>query len=167
MPRYGMVCFSFALRAEDEEPNPCNIRLAKVAERIVDELGGEEVVVVAQWEIARQLRADGYVVAKSVELPADGSYLGSEDVWEDAKDVFKYYDIEKSICPVANPFLHLTKVKKMIVADGWWIIDRKIGRIGFDKLSTQWWTRGPLRLLLYAVLQKLTGLRGHHGHQKA
>jgi hypothetical protein len=48
----GLVVFSFALRAAVEEPNPCNVRLANVVRRIVKR-EVDQVVVVAQWEVAR------------------------------------------------------------------------------------------------------------------
>jgi hypothetical protein len=152
----GLVVFSFALR--HQEPSPCNIRLAKSVERIA---ATEQLTIAAQWEVARALRADGFTVTISVEPPADGSYLGSEEVWEEAKALFDTLGITEVI-PVANPFLHLWKVRKLIEDDGFTVINKRVGWIGFDSSpqNIQWWCRGPLRLTLYAIRQKLSSARG-------
>lgn len=156
--KIGLVAFSFALRDVDREPNPCNIRLAKAVERIIQS-EYREVVAITQWEITRQLKRDGCMVAHSVELRKDGKYLDSEGVWEEAKEIFRRMGITEVI-PVAQPFLQMIKIKAMIQADGFEVIDREIGRIGFDKESNQPWTRGPIQLFVYALRQKLTGSRG-------
>jgi hypothetical protein len=159
----GIVVFSFALRQEDQEPNPCNIRLARVVEHISSN-ANDGVAIVSQWEVSRQLRTDGYELCHSVELRDDGTYLDSEAVWNDAKAVFTKLGITEVI-PVAQPFLQLRKVKQMIAADSFTVVDMSIGHIGFDKLSTQPWTRSRMRLLIYAIKQVLTGARGHNGKQ--
>lgn len=157
----GMVAFSFALR--EHEPNPCNIRLAKAVERIVD--GEHTKTVVAQWEVALQLATDRYPVALTVD-PSGVGYLDSEGVWEAAKEYFLKHGIT-TVIPVAQPFLQMAKVKQMIRRDGFEVIRRPVGWVGFDNMSTQPWTRGPLRLLAYAVKQKLTGSKGFAGRQNA
>lgn len=161
----GIVVFSFALREESQEPNPCNVRLAQETERISSTVIGDAVIV-SQWEVSRKLRTDGYEPSYSVELRTDGTYLDSEGVWNDAKAVFTKMGITEVI-PVAQPFLQMRKVRQMIAADGFTVVQMPIGRIGFDKLSTQPWTRSRMRLLFYAVKQVLTGARGHNGKQTA
>lgn len=156
----GLVAFSFALR--EHEPNPCNIRLAKAVMGIVAEK--PTVAIVAQWEVARQLERDHYSVALTVEPPSDGSYLDSEGVWEAAKVLFEQAGVTQVI-PVAQPFLQMAKVKQMIRRDGYEVVSRRMGWIGFDSKSKQPWTRSPLRLLAYAIKQKLTGSRGFGGRQ--
>ncbi len=153
----GLVAFSFALRAIEQEPNPCNRRLAQSVMNIVA-TEKDEVVVVSQWEISRQLRAHGQRPAGSVELRPDG-YLDSDMVWGSARKVFEQLGI-REVIPVAQPVLQMTKVKRLIKSDGFVVLERPVGTIGFDGESTQWWTRGPLRLLLYAMLQELTRWRG-------
>jgi hypothetical protein len=163
----GLVVFSFALRADALEPNPCNVRLAKAVERIVAE-EDDDVVIVAQWEVARQLRRDNLHPAHAVELRLNGDYLGSEQVWEEAKTLFKELGISE-IIPVGNPFLHMYKLQRMLAADGYTVIKRPIGWIGFDPSpeNTQWWCKGPVRLVIYAVLQKLFAQHGYGGKQQA
>jgi hypothetical protein len=95
-----------------------------------------------------------------VELRPDGSYLDSDIVWGTARRVFEQHGISEVI-PVAQPFLQMTKVRQLIKSDGFVVLDRPVGTVGFDRQSTQWWTRGPLRLLWYAILQQFTGRRGN------
>jgi hypothetical protein len=162
---YGIVAFSFALRTVEEEPNPCNIRIAEEVERLsteeLDRIGASIPVVVAQWEVARKLKQDGYKVDHVVERNPDGTYLDSEGVWEQAKQVFEERGI-RVVIPVAQPFLQMTKIKRMIKDDGFVVADRKIKWIGFDNdpRNTQPWTKGPISLLVYAVRQVLSGSRG-------
>jgi hypothetical protein len=143
----GLIAYSFALT--EHEPNRCNRRLAEAVRRIVKEEDGE-VVVVAQWEITRALRPDEY--ALSVELPADGSYLGSEEVTEAAARLFREKGI-KEVIPVAQPFLQLSKCKKLIKAAGFRVVKRDVGKIGFEPGSLQWWTRSKAALFVYALMQ--------------
>lgn len=161
----GLVAFAFALRREDQEPNPCNVRIAEAVERIVAS-ESEPVVVVAQWEPARKLRQDGCEPAHVVELRADGSYLDSQGVWDEAKRVFEAQGITEVI-PVAQPFLQSHAIQQMIKADGYKVVKRPVGWIGFDDnpANTQPWTRSPWALLKYAVKVKLGGARGHNGRQ--
>jgi hypothetical protein len=143
----GLVVFSFALR--EEEPSPCNVRLAEATERILakaKQLG--DVLVVAQWEVAKKLEQDGVGVDLVVLPNTDASYLDTKDVWDQAQNLFQRRGVVTVIL-VAQPFLHLSKVKQLIHADNY-VVDVTylglIGRIGFDKESLQSWTRGPVRL---------------------
>jgi hypothetical protein len=152
----GLVVFSFALRGENREPNPCNVRLAAAVEHIIRH-ENDRVLVVAQWEVARAL--PGWIcVTQVVEPYTDGSYLDSEGVWTKAAEAFEAAGVEVVI-PVAQPFLHLTKIKQLVRQSGFKLDKRHIGWIGFDKQSLQWWTRGPVRTLVYALLQSVTGYR--------
>lgn len=151
----GLVAFSFALRKN--EPNPCNVRLAQATEVIVKK-EGNDVIVVAQWEIARALKSvsSPYVIEKH---RTEGEYLGSEEIWLQAVEVFKKHGVTEVIV-VANPFLHLTKCRMLVKKSGFIPLKRKVGWIGFDRASLQWYARGPLRALLYAILQQFTGWHG-------
>lgn len=157
----GLVVFSFALCKK--EPSKCNIRLAKTVERIIAE-ENYPLIIVSQWEVARQLTTDGVCVDHIVELRPDKSFLGSEQVWQEAMELFRNKQITEVI-PVAHTFLHMVKIKYLIRTSGFKVINRKIDWIGFDKNSTQWWTRGPISLLLYSIFQ-IFGLHGHFGKQK-
>lgn len=168
----GVVVFSFALRLSEQEPNPCNIRLAKAAEQIIRDIrvAGDEPILISQWEGVKQLEADGYVPVHVVQLRADGSYLDSKAVWEEARQVlWEQYDVV-NIVVVAQPFLQLRSVQKMIKQADFTVIKSKIPWIGFDNtwINTQPWTKSALALLMYAVKLKLgIGMHGHAGQQDA
>jgi hypothetical protein len=160
----GLAVFSFALRNESLEPNPCNIRLGNEVAKILRV--ERDVLVASQWEVARWLEAIGITPDVVSELRPEGEYLDSQGVWDDAKKAFEAKGITEVI-PVAQPFLQLGSVKKMIRSDGFSIIKHKVGKIGFDndEENTQPWTRSSTALLSYAVRVKLGGLHGHQGHQ--
>jgi hypothetical protein len=137
----GMVIFSSARREDAPELNHSNIRLGKSAEAILD-AERSRVVIVAQWEVAQQLRSDNYRVDHVVELPQDGSHLDNKDVWEIAKQLFRQQNVTKVI-PIAPPLLQMHLVCRAIKQAGFEIDKRPIGKIGFSKnpLKTQRWTR--------------------------
>ena len=147
----GMLVCSFALR--DEEPSPCNFRLAEAVERIV-EATPEKMIIVSQWEVAKKLLADGVKLCHVVEPLEDGSYLDTTRVWAEARPIFVAQGVEELII-VANPFIHGFYIERMVQKDGFRLdgqYNNLIGKIGFDRESKQWWTRGPFRLLLYLAL---------------
>lgn len=145
----GLVAFSFAHR-KNGEPNPCNVRLAEEVNRI-DKKTDDQVVVVCQWEVAKALQWSPDVI---VHPHPDGSYLSSEDVMEKAASVFLQHNV-RHVIPVANPFLHLLQCKKLIEDAGFQVQEMPIQKVGFDKQSDQWWTRDPVRLMAYGVLNVL------------
>ena len=110
-----------------------------------------------KWQVVfrRGIKVDRRVIHHS----RPGAYLDSEEVMAQASLVFTARDVLKVI-PVANPFLHLAKCRQLVAKAGFTPVRRKIGWIGFCPESIQWWTRGPIRLLAYAVIQKLFGRRG-------
>lgn len=154
--KIGLVAFSFAIGKA--EPNPCNQRIARAVERIyANEL--DQVVVVSQWEVTRALTSNGRVkVARSVELLPSGD-LGSEEVMQQAGDLFLKEGITDVIV-VAQPFLRLWKCRRLARQMGFNVLKRRVGWIGFYRRSLQWWTRDPFRLVLYSVLQLALGRRG-------
>lgn len=158
MPDVAIVAFSFGQRAPDEEPGPCNTRLARLTRQLLEQATAP-VVVVAQWEVARGLpaAADPHIVAPR----PDGHYLDTESVWATAVPVLRRHGVRRVIA-VAQPLLHRAKAHKLIRRDGFEPVRRPIGWIGFDssRRNTQWWTRGPVRLVLYALLQAVTGRAG-------
>lgn len=154
----GMIVFSFALR--DKEPNPCNVRLAKAAKRILDK-SGEPVMIVARRATALALQKIG-VPAVHVIQKRPG-YEGSEGMVQQAALVFWIKGV-KEVIPVAQPFLQLTKCIQLVRRGGFktpsfWELCRLIGWIGFDPESKQPWTRGPARLAFYAIRQIFLGYK--------
>jgi hypothetical protein len=153
----GIVSFSFGLRRPDEEPGPCNARLASATRRVLGETG--PAVLVSQWEVARALPAG--LPAHVVEQPAGGPYLDTERVWSAAAPLLRDAGVTRVVA-VAQPLLHRAKAHRLVRRDGFEPVRARVGWIGFDSSvrNTQWWTRGPLRLLLYALLQSSTGRAG-------
>jgi hypothetical protein len=164
-PKVGIIGFAFGLRAE--EPNPSNIALAKKVHQVVvdAEKFGSVPIVVTQWEITKALdELFGYEVDLSVELRADGTYLDSKGVWEDAKAEFVREGVTQVIV-VAQPFLHLPSLKKMVKDDGYEVFVYKIGEIPFDNsdLNTQPWSRSKTALAVYAA-KSLLGMKHGRWH---
>jgi hypothetical protein len=161
--KIGVIALSFAKYSEKKEPNPVNIKLANVVESIVDDIEafGDDTFVVAQWEIARQLEWDNRPAQLVVTLwdasIKDGGrrYLDSADVVRKAFTFFREQGITDVVI-VANPFLHLSAVRKMVENAGFTVIrDHKVPPVGFDRSADnlQWWCRGPFQLVAYLVLQ--------------
>ncbi|MBI2674736.1 MAG: hypothetical protein HYX22_03310 [Candidatus Yanofskybacteria bacterium] len=157
--RIGVVALSFALRAR-QEPNPCNVKLARETERVVALLRAEDhyVSVVSQWEIALALKCRvGHVVRRH----RDGlSYLDSNEVMIQAKEYFDRFIKVDEVVIVANPFIHLQGARSKAKRFGLKVRKMLIRRIGFDKKSDQWQTRGPVRAFVYTVGRVLFGLFG-------
>lgn len=154
-PYIGLVAFSFGLRWE--EPSICNRRLAIEVWRIVleEEKRGYCVLVVAQWEVAAALKKLPVPLAYIVERHhITGAYLDSREVMAQAADVFGQYSV-REVVPVANPFVHLRYCRSLVREYGFIPMERVIRRIGFDKDSLQWWTRGPVRYAAYAAFRAI------------
>lgn len=159
MSMKGIVAFSFAQRAESDEPGPCNVRIAEAVATIVRKQS-EPVMIVAQWEVNRELERLG-VTVQHVVRPHEGQYLDSEQVWKEAAAEFSRIGI-KRVTPVAQPFLQLAKVNRLIRKDNFSVLRERIGFIGFDRSekNLQWWTKGRCRLIAYSLLQLATGRGG-------
>lgn len=162
----GLVAFSFALREEKYEPNPCNRRLGEIVAAIA--ASEHNVAIVAQWEIARQLEHLDMPADAVVGLREDGSYLDSQAVWNEAKVVFRRHGITQVVA-VSQPFLQLKAIRDMMQRDGFTVIDYHIPWIGFDPspLNTQPWTKSAAALLMYAIKLRLGARHGHRGRQAA
>jgi len=160
----GVVALSFAKRSEQDEPGPVNKRLARAVTAIIDELnaGGEDVALVTQWEIAKQLTRDGepvgFVVNEKFASTTSGNqrYLSSSDILEVAYDLFRMTDVH-DVVVVANPFIHLQVARKMVKSAGFTIMKAKLPWVGFDpsKQNLQWWTKGPVRFVSYLAVQAI------------
>ncbi len=158
----GLVAFSFGLRTSDTEPNPCNQRLGLAVQSILT-AEPTEVIIVSQWEVAKQLEAIGIKTNHVVNLRDDGEYLDTRDVWNEAKVLFDKLGI-REVVPVANPYLQLFYAKKMVKDDGFQVLSKPIGRIGFDNSpqNTQAWTRNRLAFTKQVI--KIVFFGGNHGH---
>jgi hypothetical protein len=149
----GLIAYSFSMRNGGKgDQGPCNARLAEVVKEIVQE-EKELVIVVVQGEIAQSMTIP---IAKATRMESmePGKYLGSEGATMVAAEVFRSKGITEVIV-VAQPFLHLIKCKSLVREAGFTVIDKKIGWIGFDPHSDQWYCKSPVHLLIYAVHQVL------------
>jgi len=151
-PVIGIVVFSFGNRGPDLEPGPCNKRLGQAVAEIASN-ANLSFFIVAQWEVARALESlgiDCQIVGSDPE-----SYLDTETVWAHAQKSFLDVGV-RSIIPVAQPFVHLFAVRRLIARDHRFSVQAlPIPVIGWDRssLNRQWWTRGPVRFLFYSALR--------------
>lgn len=153
----GLIAFSFG--SEPKEPNPCNIRLAREVARIVKEkTTTESILVAAQWEVAAGLPRFG-IIPDHVVQQEHGTYIDSEGVWKDAAKYFSQRNI-RDVIVVCHPFLHMFKCRGLVAKSGFNVIRVKVSSIGFCGKSSQWWTRGPAQLFVYALRQAIFGTRG-------
>lgn len=166
----GIVGFAFGLRDETQEPNPSNSALARVVTQAGEyvECHKDWPIVVTQWEITKGLNKFFRMSPDhSVELRSDGTYLDSRAVWEEAKFEFALNGV-KAVIIIAQPFLHLPSLKRMVKADGYSVHEFKIPAIPFDDSieNTQPWTRSKLALVIYAIKSLIPGMKhGHNGMQ--
>lgn len=169
--KVGVVALSFGKRRQ--EPNPVNARLGRELIDIIDNYD-RDIVVASQWEITNQLVIDGYEPFVNVNVtPADATkrgkdgakYLDSEDVLKKAFELFKKHEVSEVIV-VANPFLHLSAVRKLVEKAGFKVIPYQIGKVGFDNspLQLQWWCKGPVRLIDYGIIVKIGEVIGSDLH---
>lgn len=152
-PKMGILGFAEGLRVI--EPNPSNIAIAGGVVQAVDyvESCGSVPIVVTQWEVTIALKElFDFDADMSVELRADGKYRDSRGVWEEAKPEFVREGVTQVII-IAQPYLHLPSLKRMVRADGYEVIEYKFGPIPFDDsdLNTQPWTRNKVAYTKYAV----------------
>lgn len=173
----GIVALSFAKRAK--EPNPVNVKLARITRHIGDDLlqRRKSSVVVAQWEIAAGMKE--YVGAATqptlIVTQQDATnkdrngkpYLDSQDVVNKAAELFHERGITDVIV-VANRFLHLQAARKLVKQAGFNVLtkDFKVSRVGFDNspLNLQWWCKGPVRFMAYLGIQVIGKMTGQNFH---
>lgn len=153
--KVGIIAFSWGFGGRVD---PCNERLARAAQRAVWLLSehGYVSIVVAQIEVSQYLSDVEHVVRQSINT---GAYLGTEEVAYQAADVFVRRGVQRVIV-IANPFLHLRKCMRLMRAMDFEVIPFTVGRIGFNSYDRQWFPRGPLRTIAYAIAQKFFGLHG-------
>ncbi|HRN96894.1 MAG TPA: hypothetical protein PLZ58_00380 [Candidatus Saccharibacteria bacterium] len=169
-----IVGLSYGKRRKENEPNPVNRKLGRELVGVIDDKGWHNLIVVSQWEIALQTKKDGY--GAHVNLVVDESfasyknkkrYLDSEDVVNAAINFVKDKGIGiDGVIVVANPFLHLAAVQKLIRSKGLNVIKYPIEKVGFDNSSEQlqWWCKGPLRFITYGIIVKLGDILNRNLH---
>ena len=173
---------AFALRKV--EPNPCNKRLAREALRICESLvkDGYHPVLVVQWEVELALKklgkfdeydqittdmvcSQGVIeYGGTIEQRADGGYLGTQEVLDDALTLFREHRCT-SLVVVANPFIHQQYTYWLARKSGLKLKWKRVKWIGFDKQSTQWWCRSWYQFLWQTVRLAVGLEHGYKGRQ--
>ena len=156
MSRGAILGLSFGMKKSGHTKS--NKALAKVAERVFYKKG---LLVILQKELAECVDFPPSLVIKEHRIK--GQHLDSDEVIAQAAEFMKLHKID-TVWLVAQPFLHRPQCRTLLKNYGFRVRIPKTGRIPFDEDSLQWWTRGPLRTLTYAILQKFTGRKGHKGH---
>ena len=182
MATVAVLAASFSLR--EDEPNPCNVRIAEEAFRICDELiaAGHVPILSAQWEVDLALHerrtADDFqflpreVVIDQGVIPYvgsigqldDGQYLGTREVYDEALKLFREHGCTHFV-GVAQPFIHQPYLYAMARKD-FKLIWKRTRKIGFDKESTQWWCRSWWQFALQSVRLALGLEHGYNGRQE-
>ena len=152
----GIIGLSFGL--VEEEPSSNNRKLAGEFDltRFTLQQLGEQVLTIAQWEISLALpNPPDHTV-----WPYPDRYLSTADVIVEAGDFLNHAGV-KEVILVTRSGLHRRYSHELARQAGLEVIDAKNpGRLPYDSKSLQWWTRGPVRQLAYAMQQKLTGHPG-------
>ena len=140
------------------KPGLSNEALGKAADREQEKNLNLESIL--QWEIGECVKRKAVFTIR--EHRVKEKYLDTEEVIAQAIDFIRHKRPNvKTIRLVAYAFLHRPKCKKLIKKYGFEVKTVKTGWIPCDRKSAQWWTRNPLFLVIYAVLQILFGRRGH------
>lgn len=166
----GIVVLSFGKRAR--EPNPVNVKLARIADDLDDQLQqmGELTVLVSQWEVALALPPQSALVVTqddATNLDRNGKpYLDSQDVLNKAFDAFRAMEVT-DVAVVANQFIHKQAVESLVRKAGFTVA--KYGPqefVGFDnsKLNLQWWCKGPIRFMIYLGIQVIGKIAKQNFH---
>ncbi|MFZ2126092.1 MAG: hypothetical protein WAV04_01110 [Candidatus Microsaccharimonas sp.] len=169
---------AFSLR--EQEPNPCNVRLAQEVLRACDELRarGHMPVVAVQWEIDAALQSlgrtktydnvrsvfdDGAFPYMVIGQYDDGRYLGTREVLKEALPFFGDMGATHFV-GVAQPYIHQPYLY-WLARKSFRLIWIRTRRIGFDPDSTQQWCRSWWQLTKYTVKILITGSHGYDGRQ--
>lgn len=175
----GVLAASFSL--EEQEPNPCNMRLGDEAIRVCKQLieQGHTPILAVQWEIGLALQQKGTIeegewrefiqsggwAYEEIGQDEDGSYLGTKEVFERALPFFKKLGATRFV-GVANPFIHQPYLYWLARGHGMKLMWRHVRWIGFDKQSTQWWCRSWWQFAYQTVRLALGNEHGHNGRQE-
>lgn len=164
----GVLAFSFSQTQEEldkKRANPCNRNIAVMLSCLASRKD-INFSIVAQWEIMLNNFLEPKIKPVLVveKHRKEGEYLDSEEVIAQAIPILKARGITKVIS-IAQ-WLQNFKCRALLKKAGFEIIplrkflSRKTRKIGFCKGSLQWWTSGPIQLVIYTVLQILFGRRG-------
>ncbi len=145
----AIFAFSFG-DSKEHGPGKSNFALGKIIDEVSCQFPEDLVIV--------QAPLDKCVTTTPDHLIAFEEYINSEKVIERAIPFLKENGVQQ-IRLVAHPFLHRFQCARLLRRYGFEVEIVPTGWVPFDRHSDGWWTRGPLRLLAYAILT-IFGLHG-------
>lgn len=153
---YAVLALSYGM-CTDGRACLSNIDLARETVRLMR----PGVPIIAQHEIADFLRGGfdpDYVIRRHRDPTR---YLDTDEGIRQAVEWLQEHrpDI-REIVVVAQPFIHLTLSRMIVRKHGYRVRKTKIGRIGFDRRSSQWWTRHWFLSVVYTARRVLFNVRG-------
>lgn len=115
----------------------------------------------------RLVQSQGFGAYGVVGPRDDGVYLDTKFVVSSAEFLFREAGVERVVV-VANPFVHRAYTYRLFKQRGWELLHPvpKVGWVGFDPESTQWWCRSWWQFSLQAVHLAFGGKSGHNGRQE-
>lgn len=152
----GIIGLAYGL--VDNEPSRNNRQLAMELELTKFALGQVSVpiVTIAQWEISLAMPTP----PDHVIWPYRNRYLSSADVIGQAAAILEGYGTNRAVL-ITRAGLHRFYSQELARHAGLEVVGGKNpGRLPYDPDSLQWWTRGPTRELVHAMVLKLTGRTG-------
>ncbi|MFH0852319.1 MAG: hypothetical protein V1845_01810 [bacterium] len=158
-----ILILSFGYRCEGDMmiPGKSNDALAGAAERELSKPENQGLEFIAQWEVGLSYGLRHSPIFQIRKHRVDGQYLDSEEVIAQAVEwIEKNRPEVKTIRLLCYPFLHRQKCARLIKAHGFGVEIVKTGWVPCDRKSKQWYTKNPVLLLLYAVLQGMFGYKG-------
>ena len=132
-------------------PGAANRALGKIIDKVSCQYPEDLVIVQAPLDECVTTTPDYMITFEE--------YINSEEVIELALSFLQERKITK-IRLIAHPFLHRFQCARLLRRYGFDVETVPTGWVPFDRHSDGWWTRGPLKLLAYAIFQTLTGLSG-------
>lgn len=173
--KIGIVALSFGKVRQQADFDPINYALSGFVKEAHKDIvtwrlilkgkppstSATETIIVAQQEIARYLidypGLDLRIVTDAHASPKDNGqiYLDTQDVINEAFRIFRSENVREVIV-VAHPFLHAWLARRLVRQMGFINHEFRVDRqMGFDssRNNLQWWSRGPLRFLVYLSIQ--------------
>lgn len=147
----AIVTYSFG--GSLNRPGPSNEALGKIIDGLT--AGTETFVVVVQDFIEDCVNRKPDLVVGEV-----AKYISTEEITDELVPFLRQKHVSEVLL-VAHPFLHWVKCKKLLEESGFKVVRVRTGWVPFDPICENWWVRSPFHLLLYGVLQIVSGRHGH------
>lgn len=163
MTKYAVLGQSFGHRGK-EGPGLSNEKLIEAVRKKRFLSGMAEVAL--QHEMAACLTPEERVRCLRFTVRGHrerGKYLDTNEVFSQEFD-WAYKNGITDVYILTHPFIHRAMCMRLARKLGWQygisVYKIPTGWIPFDKKSYQWWTRGPIRVIIYCIRFVLFGHRG-------